>query len=204
MSDDPMFAAGRPDLMAVSLGLNQTTAAQIGTIIVFAGNVEFRLERAIWRLQDHRPRNIRHATDAKPIGELIAMFKEEGEKRQFEEERRLVQLWCDTARPAFHFRHSIAHGAAFRLSTRMLIERNHSWEGEVRKRPAASLWGDQQTLGSIQLTFAVLLRTINSIGNRKRTLAEVASSAERMDALERAKSLIGAMASQPGPWFEGY
>ena len=204
MTDDPMFVTGRPDLLEGSLGLSQATAAQIGAIIIFAGNVEFRLERAIWRLQGHSPRGVQHATDAQPIGKLIDMFEAEGIRLPGDAERLLVQLWCDTARPAFGFRHSIAHGAAFRLNASMLIERNHSWEGEVRRRSAHSLWGDQGTLEAIRLTFAVLLQAINSIGNRKRSLAEVASSVKRIQGLTQAKALMEEMSATSGPWFEGY
>lgn len=204
MTDDQMLATGRPDLLAGSLGLSQATAAQIGAIIIFAGNVEFRLERAIWRLQGHSPRGVQHATDSQPVGKLIDLFEGEGIKLPRDEERLLVQLWCDTARPAFSFRHSIAHGAAFRLNSNMLIERNHSWEGEVRRRSAHSLWGDQDTLEAIRLAFAVLLQAINSIGNRKRSLAEVASSVERIQGLTQAKALMEEMSATSGPWFEGY
>lgn len=205
MTLDSMFEIGRPDLMEASVGLGQVAAAQIGAITIFAGNIEFRLERAIWRLQDHAPRGVRHATDAKPISELIDMFETEGTKRLLDTERQLIQLWCDTARPAFDFRHSIAHGAVFRIGTKGIqIERNRSWEGELRKRPAASLWGDESTFGNIRLTFAVLLQTINSISNPKRSVEEVASSPERIAALKGAKSLMGEMVSGHGPWFEKY
>lgn len=55
MNEDAMMTIGRPDALAESLGLTPQLAAQVGAIIVFAADVEFRLERAIWRLQDHDP-----------------------------------------------------------------------------------------------------------------------------------------------------
>ena len=80
----------------------------------------------------------------------------------------------------------------------MSIHRNRSWQGEMRKRPAASLWGDQNTFENIRLTFAVLLRVINSVSNEKRTMQDTASP-ERLNALRWAKSLMGEMASGAAP-----
>lgn len=203
MIENPMTTIGRPDELEAALGLNALVAPHIGAIVIFAGNVEYRLEKAIWRLQNHAPEGVRHATDAKPIGELIDMFEVEGSALPAGPERELIELWCAAARVAFDFRHSIAHGVAFRLETIMNIERNRSWQGEIRKRPAASLWGDQNTFENIRLTFAVLLRVIASVSSDKRTLQEVATP-DRLKALRWAKSLMGEMASGHGPWFEKY
>lgn len=185
------------------MGLTPQMASQIGAITIFAANVEFRLERAIWRLQNHVPHGVRHATDAKPIGQLIDMFEAEGAAFPAGPQRQLIELWCGAARMAFEFRHSISHGVAFRLEAAINIERNRSWHGEIRKRPAASLWGDQNTFENIRLTFALLLRVINSVSNEKRTMQDVASP-ERLKALRWAKSLMGEMSSGHGPWFEKY
>ena len=203
MNEDAMMTIGRPDALAESLGLTPQSAAQVGTIIVFAADVEFRLERAIWRLQDHDPRGVQHATDAKPIGKLIDMFAIEGSTMSAGPEQQLVELWCSTARSAFDFRHSIAHGTALRLGTVMSFQHNRSWEGEIRKRPAASLWGDQNTLENLRLTFALLLQIIRSVSNNKNPMQNVASP-RRLDALRSAKSLMDEMTSGGGPWFEKY
>lgn len=203
MSDNPIFDASRPDLLEANLGLSASIAPKIGALIVFAGNVEFRLERAIWRLQKHAPRGVRHPTDAKPIGELIGMFEEEVAKLHESPERQLAELWCPTARIAFDFRHSIAHGAAFRTEGAMSIHRNRSWSGEIRKRPEASLWGDEGTFENIYLTFALLLRVINSFGNERRPMDTIGTPV-LLKAMRSANLLMGEMASGHGPWFEKY
>ena len=143
------------------------------------------------------------ATDARPIGEIIDMFEAEVSKLPESPEKQLAELWCPTARIAFDFRHSIAHGAAFRVDTAMSIHRNYSWSGEVRKRPAASLWGDQNTFDNIYVTFALLLRVINSFSNERRPMETIASP-ERLEAMRSAKLLMAEMASGHGPWFEKY
>lgn len=201
MKENPLLSVGRPDELEGTLALSWQAARQIGAIVVFAGNVEFRLERAIWRLQGHVPRGVRHATDAKPIGELINMFEAEGSTLPSGQEREVVELWCATARMAFKLRHSIAHGAAFRFEADMIFHRNRSWQSEIRKRPAHSLWGDQDSLDNIRLVFAVLLRVINAVSNDRRPFHTVASP-ERLEALCSAKSLMREMAVGDGPWFE--
>ena len=197
-----MYAVGRPDELEAGLGLSPEMAPMVGAIIIFAANVEFRLERAIWRLQGHVPRGVKHATDAKQIGQLLDMFEAEGAKLPTDAQKQIVSDWCAVARVAFEFRHSIAHGAAFRRQSSMHIERNRSWEGEVRKRPAATLGGTKDALENIRMTFAVLLRVINSISNQKRTLQEVASP-DRLQALALAKGLMRELASAQVSWFVG-
>ena len=203
MNENPLFDAVRPDLLESGLGLSPIISAKIGAIITFAANVEFRLERAIWRLQGHKPRGVKHATDAKPIGELIGMFEAEGSSFPVGPQRELIELWCAAARVAFEFRHSIAHGAAFRMESNMSIYRNRSWEGEIRRRPESSLWGDQHTFENIRMTFAILLRVVDSFSNAKRPIDTIGSP-EHLMAARWAKSVMGEMASGHGPWFEKY
>jgi hypothetical protein len=203
MSDDPISDVSRPDLLEAALGLQPSMAPKVGALIIFAANVEFRLERAIWRLQQHTPSGVRHPTDAKPIGGLIDMFEKEVAKLPESPEKRLAELWCPTARIAFEFRHSIAHGAAFRMEDAMKIHRNRSWSGEIRKRPEASLWGDQNTFENIYLTFALLLRVIEGFSNERRPMDTIGTPA-RLKAMRSAHLLMGEMASGHGPWFEKY
>lgn len=193
-----MFAVGRPDELEAALGLNPLTAQQIAAILIFAGNVEFRLERAIWRLQSHIPKGVRHATDSKPVMALIEMFEAEGAVLPDGPQHQLIECWCATARVAFEYRHSIAHGVVFRMDTAMRFERNQSWEGEIRKRSPASLCGDPHTFDDLRLTFAVLLRVINSVSNERRPIDTVANPAA-LEALTRAKSRMFEMASGHGP-----
>jgi hypothetical protein len=47
MNENPLLSVGRPDELEAAVGLTSLMARQIGAIILFAGNVEFRLERAI-------------------------------------------------------------------------------------------------------------------------------------------------------------
>jgi hypothetical protein len=203
MTERSLFDVVRPDLLESSLGLSSTISPKIGAIITFAANTEFRLERAIWRLQSHKPRGVKHATDAKPIGDLINMFRVEGAKLPTGPQRELIELWCDAAKVAFEFRHSIAHGAAFRLENTMSIHRNRAWEGEIRRRDESSLWGDEHTFEKIRMTFAILLRVINSFSNARRPIDTIGTP-EHLRAAIWAKSVMGEIASDPGPWFEKY
>ena len=203
MLDDPMHTFGRADELAEAMGLTPQMALQVAPILVFAANIEFRLEQAIWRVQGHSPKGVRHATDAKPIGSLIDMFERERHSLDDARDQQLVEDWCAAARVAFEYRHSIAHGVSLRFESTLLFARNRSWAGELRKRPAASLWGDHNTLENIRLTFAVLLRVINSVGNTRRPWHTV-SNPEALKALRWARSLMEEMASGHGPWFEKY
>lgn len=201
--EHPAVVFGRPDELESAIGLSEAHAKQIGAIAVFAGNTEFRLEQAIWRLQAHKPAGVRHATDAKPVGELITMLEAEGLALANPELRKLVADWCSGAKIAFEFRHSIAHGVAFKMETNINFERNRSWFGEVRKRPAASLWGDNNSFENIRLTFAILLRVIIGLGNSKRPL-ETCTASDWLRATSWARGVMEEMNSGHGPWFEKY
>ena len=204
MSEEhPIVAFAKADELEAAHGLSPDHAKQIGAIAVFAGNTEFRLEQAIWRLQGHKPSGVRHVTDAKPISDLITMMEAEGLALTNADLRQLIADWCAAARVAFEFRHSIAHGVTFKMDTTMSFERNRSWYGELRKRPAASLWGDVNSFGNIRLTFAILLRVVIALGNQKRPLLTCASS-DRLRATRWARGVMEEMISGHGPWFEKY
>ncbi|NNU59089.1 hypothetical protein [Ochrobactrum soli] len=203
MLQTPVLSVGRPDELEGMLGLIPEVSSKIAAILIFAGNIEFRLERAIWRLQNHSPAGVRHATDSQPIMKLIDMFEAEQVSLEDDILKQLIVYWCKTARIAFEFRHSIAHGLTSRIETDVLFHRNRSWQGEIRKRPSALLWGDSESLENIRQTFAVLLRVISSVSNEKRPLESLASP-ERLKALQIVSSTMGEVASGHGPWFEKY
>ncbi|MBK1795106.1 hypothetical protein JHL21_11410 [Devosia sp. WQ 349] len=203
MSSHPDFEVIRPDLLEGQHGLTPQISEKIGAITVFAANIEFRLEFAIWRLQGHSPKGEKHTTDAQPIGVLIGMFEAEVAKLPDRPAKHLAELWCKTARTAFEFRHSIAHGAAFREWGAASFHRNRSWYGEIRKRPEASLSGDLQTFENIYLTFALLLRVINGFSNTKRPI-ETIGTPEHIKAMRSVYLLMDEMASGHGPWFEKF
>lgn len=154
---------GRADHLDAALGLDAVVGSKLASIIVFAANIEYHLERAIWVLEDIDPKGIRPKTDGKPIGELIAMLESCTEKEMETNVRQMLTTWCAAARPGFIIRHNIAHGVSIRMETTLVISRNPRWHGEVRRREFGDLWCETGTLDVIRHSFATLLRVIATL-----------------------------------------
>jgi hypothetical protein len=196
-----MKVIGRPDELQATFGLTSEVSSLIAGIIVFAANVEYHLEQAIWHIQGHSPRGVRHETDAKQPTELIAMLRAEGEKMDAGAGRDLIALWCTTAASAFHIRHDIAHGVSVGFTDSLMFIRNPRWRGEERKRPSSTQWGDDEQLGLIRDVFAVLLRVAAALS---KCPADEIATPDVLSAMRTARSVSGEFASGHNPSFEKY
>jgi hypothetical protein len=192
---------GKADRMELQWGLHPLIGQKIASIIIFAGSIEYYLERAIWRVRNIDPKGIRPETDARIIADLIAMLEAFAETLSVDE-RTLLQTWCHATRSAFIIRHNIAHGVAINVGT-LAFMRNPRWHGETRKREFGDFWADDNTLDLVRGSFATLLRVIALVeaGN---ALAEIANPLA-LRALREARSILGEFSSQDhNPSFEKY
>lgn len=195
---------GRADEIDRALSLDERTSKQIASIIIFSGNIEFHLERAIWRLDNQDPRGQRPRTDARPIIALIEMLEDHAQNCNSSKEQDLITTWCAAARGGFTIRNNIAHGVTSNIGDTLVLMRNPQWQGEIRKRGFGDIWCDEYTMDLIRQSFAVLLRTIVGMSSPEKQLPDVASP-EIIRALREARSILGEFASQDyNPSFEKY
>lgn len=197
-------AFGRAEQLEAALGLDQVVAPKLASIIVFAANIEYHLERAIWVLDGVDPKGIRPKTDGKPISELIAMLEQHVGNAAGDDVQSMLETWCKAARSGFIIRHNIAHGVSFKMETTLVFSRNPRWHGEVRRREFGDLWCEPNTLDLIRESFATLLRVIGTIAQDRKPLPEIAS-ANALRALREARSILGEFADRfYNPSFEKY
>ena len=135
MTRNPMKAIGMPDELQAAYGLTADVSSLVAGIIVFAANVEYHLEQAIWNIQGHAAQGIRHETDAKQPTELIAMLRTEGEKMDAGAGCDLIALWCATAASALHIRHDIAHGVSIGFTDFADVHSQPSMAGRGTEAP---------------------------------------------------------------------
>lgn len=204
MSRQPAHAFGRADQLDAVLGMDDHAARKLASIIVFAANIEYHLERALWVLEKIDPKGLRPATDAKPISALIAMLESHAAAVTDETVRDLLENWCQAARSGFSLRHDIAHGVSLKMETTLVFSRNPRWQGEVRKRDFSDLWCDPHTLDMIRASMATLLRIIGTIAQHKKPVAEIATPLA-LSALRESRSILGEYADRfYNPSFEKY
>lgn len=204
MMKQPTKLFGRADLMDKALGLDEIMAPKVASIIVYAGNVEFYLERAIWILGNIDPKGTRPETDAKMITGLIAMLESHAANVAVETGRAMLKTWCQAARSGFIIRHNIAHGIAYKMETKLVFSRNPRWHGEIRKRAYGDLWCEPYILDLIRESFATLLRIIGAIATSDLQLEEIATPLA-LRAVAEARSILGEFADQLyNPSFEKY
>ena len=186
---------GRADQVDEVLSLNGIIAQKLASIIVFAGNIEYHLEKAIWSLKDTNPEGVRPETDARSVTDLIAMLEVCASEIADDDVRSLLQTWCQAARSDSNIRHNIAHGVAGKLESTLVFSRNPRWHGEVRKREFGDLWCDTYTLDLIRESFATLLRIVLRIANDDGALEKVASPLS-LRAVREARSILGEFVDQ--------
>lgn len=195
---------GRADEIEAAFGLTDVTSRQIASIVICSGNIEFHLERAIWKLDGTDPKGTRPRTDAKPVVALLEMLEAHAPRCASEEEQLLLTTWCAAARDGFTIRNNIAHGVTSNIEDTLVVMRNPQWQGEQRKRAFGDMWCDEYTMDLVRQSFAVLLRVIVGIADQKKTLALVANP-NVVRALGEARSILGEFASQDyNPSFEKY
>ena len=195
---------GRADQIDEALGLDGIIGPKLASIIIFAANIEYHLEQAIWSLNCIDPKGMRPETDAKPVADLIAMLEDYASGVRDDDVRGLLETWCQAARSGYFIRHNVAHGVAFQVERTLVLSRNPRWHGEIRKRELGNLWCDAYTLDLIRESFATLLRIVLSIANDDRPLTEIASPLSRRTVRE-ARSILGEFADRfYNPSFEKY
>ena len=204
MTTQPTREFGQADRIDQVLGLDDVIGPKLASIIVFAANIEYHLERAIWALNGIDPRDVRPETDASSISQLIAMLEEHASGVTDDTVRGFLENWCRAARAGFVLRHNIAHGVSLRMETKLVFFRNPRWHGEVRKRAFSDLWCEPYTLDLIRDSFATLLRIAVAIARDERPLGEIASP-PALRAVREARSILGELADQfYNPSFEKY
>jgi hypothetical protein len=195
---------GRADQLDVALGLDHIVGPKLASIIVFAANIEYHLERAIWVLERIDPQGIRPETDAKPITELISMLEKHIASVTGDAAHSMLENWCRAARSGFIIRHNIAHGVSFQMESTLVVARNPRWHGEVRKREFGELWCEPYVLDLLRDSFATLLRIVATIAKDDTPIAEIASPSV-LHAVREARSILGEFADRfYNPNFEKY
>lgn len=200
----PFREFGRADQLDAALGLDAVVGSKLASIIVFAANIEYHLERAIWVLEGIEPKGIRPKTDGKPSSELIAMLEGRAGEEPEVDVRQMLEIWCKAARSGFVIRHNIAHGVSLKMEKTLIFSRNPRWHGEVRRREFGDLWCESGTLDLIRESFATLLRVIGTLAQDQKPPLEIARP-QVMHALREARSILGEFADQfYNPSFEKY
>ncbi len=204
MRKQPTREFGRADLIDKALGLDDIVGTKLASIIVFAANIEYHLERAIWALGNIDPKGTRPETDGKPITVLISMLEEHTASEPNGTGRELLETWCRAARAGFIIRHNIAHGLTGKMGETVVFFRNTRWHGEVRNRAFGDLWCEPATLDMIRESLATLLRIVVAVAKDEKPLSESASPLA-LRAVREAKSMLGEFADQfYNPSFEKY
>ena len=146
-----------------ALGLSAELAGRIGSIIVYTGNIEYQLERAIWVIEGIDPRGTRPKTADKSITQLIGILKESSTAHVSAQAKDFLNVWSEAALAAYTFRNDIAHGVSIKMGETLVYNRNPIWNGEQRKREPRDIWCEPYIIDRIHHSLAVLLWIISSI-----------------------------------------
>jgi len=195
---------GRSDLCEKNWGLHPLTSQKLAAILTYYGSLEYYVERAIWKLENFQPKEIRPDTDAKTITHLISKLEKFVATLEEPDDEYFLKSWCEAASFGFIIRNNIAHGVAVKMGNTLAFMRNPCWHGEIRKREFGDFWADKNTLDLVCESLAVLLRIIVKIESGELTIKEIASPIA-LKALREARSILGEFSSQSyNPSFEKY
>lgn len=142
----PVRLYGNSPAIEASMELDPHTCRKLTAIIIYCGNIEYHLERAIWKLAAIDPKGIRPKTDSKPITKLIEMFEALTPEMEKEYPPHWMRTWCKATRSGFTIRNNIAHGVTSKLGDPISFMRNPRYEGELRNREHGSFWCNPSTL----------------------------------------------------------
>lgn len=121
-------------------GIDVELQRRIGTFIVLWSMIETSAEHAVWALGDEKIAASRPSTDRMSISDLL---KRLGALRASISNQALAKILdglIATARHLAEIRHTVAHGRpAAPQGGASELQRNPSWFGEIRTRPATSL-----------------------------------------------------------------
>jgi len=202
----PILLYGKADAVQKHFGITDKTAYYISGIVVFAGVIEFHLERFIWRLNGLDPKGLRPNTDGKPVTAWITKLKDYAEGLPESPGRDMLQTWCRAAECAAKIRNDIAHGVPVHVGGAVAFNRNPRWHGEIRSREHTDFWADEPILNLVRDAMAVLVRMIADLHAGRLDLSKVEKSDISMKALREAESVLGELSDQRSynPTFEKY
>ncbi|MEM8633443.1 MAG: hypothetical protein AAGF33_00560 [Pseudomonadota bacterium] len=187
-----------------ALGLSAELAARIGSIIVYTGNIEYQLERAIWVIEGIDPRGTRPKTADKSITQLISILNDSSTEHVSDDAKNFLNVWAEAALAAYTFRNDIAHGVSIKMGETLVFNRNPTWNGELRKREPRDFWCEPYIIEKIHHSLAVLLWIISSIANETHQVDDLATG-EINKSLNEARSILGEFAEPSyNPSFEKY
>jgi hypothetical protein len=202
----PHLVYGKPEAIQNHFGITPENGSYIAGIVVFAGVIEYHLERFIWRINEIDPKGQRPKTDGKPVSAWIETTKSYAETLPKSDGRHLLETWCSAAESAFKIRNDIAHGVPVNVGGAVAFNRNPKWQGELRSREHTDFWADEPTLKLVRDAMAVLVRMISELQNGQLVISDVKSSDIYMKALNTARSILGELSDQRAynPTFEKY
>ena len=186
----PTAEFGQGEALQARLGINLITGELLAAIIVFAANIEYHLEGAIWKLrgQDMPPKP---DTD-RVVSERFRLLEAEVVKIQEPDRRQLLEHWCVAARAGFIIRNNIVHGVTIPFPDGgTMMMRNPQWGGIERKQSFGSFSPDVGSLRMTRDSFATLLRIIHALamGSSKPLEHPLA-----LRAVKEARSMLGEFA----------
>ena len=183
------------------MGINPISGELLAAIIVFAANIEFHLEGAIWKLrgQEIPPKP---DTDTR-ITDRLRLFDAEVAKVANESLRDVLETWSKAARAGFIIRNNIVHSVTIPFANGdTMIMRNPQWGGVQRKQSFGSFSPDDSVLRMTRDFFATLFRIIHSLATHQ---PEVLTEPLAGRAVDEARSMLGEFADHTyGPHYERY
>ncbi len=192
---------GRGEAIQARLGINPVSGELLAAIIIFAANIEFHLEGAIWKLrgQELPPKP---DTD-KVITERLRLFDAEVANISNDNLRGMLEAWSKATRAGFIIRNNIVHGVTILFpSGGTMMMRNPQWGGVQRRQPFGSFSPDISVLSMTRDSFATLFRIIHALAtDHPDVLLEPLAGR----AVNEARSMLGEFADHTyGPHHEKY
>lgn len=202
----PHIEYGNPDGIQIHFGITPEISYYVSGIIVFAGLIEYHLERFIWRINGVDPKGQRPQTDGKPISAWVQTTRLHAASLPDGAGKDLLQMWCEATESALKIRNDIAHGVPVKLEGVVAFNRNPKWQGELRSREHTDFWADEPRLKLVRDAMAVLVRMISDLQTGRTNLDHVVPLDLGMKALRTAKSILAELSDPRGynPTFEKY
>lgn len=156
--------------------------------VVMWATFENDIERALWRLTGEAPKGTHPTTDAVPVSQLIARFRDIGLTLEGEDWRSVVNLLCDTAIYLAEYRNAIAHGRLLPASVGGGLLLHAAWYGEKRKRPPVMAHIDERLVGIMLDALNKLLIAMRAVASNDPALNSDRRILGRRQMLQRARS----------------
>ncbi|WP_428153854.1 hypothetical protein [Brevundimonas sp.] len=192
---------GRGEAIQARLGIDLISGELLAAIIIFAANIEFHLEGAIWKLRG-QAMTPKPDTDTK-VTDRLRLFDVEVANLTDDNQRKMLETWSKATRSGFIIRNNIVHGVTIPFPTGgTMMMRNPQWGGVQRKQSFGSFSPDDSVLRMTRDSFATLFRVIHALAaDHPNVLMEPLASR----ALNEARSMLGEFADHTyGPHHEKY